>query len=196
MPARDNTASDIPVITDSMLCSVDIDSDTVLSGSEVKDKDQIIRELVAQVKKQHRIIHRLNEKLQLDNKEKGRRSNKISGSDRNDIDSKYLESTIKDKLINRIHENVEKKQVKLKKRFGKLSSLLSGATKKDDASLDKTFVDVSEFPGELRRTLDEQFKDEVVRQIKDDLRKELMAELKKMTTLGVIRKMSFLGVKI
>jgi len=177
MSSFNNTASNIPAITESLLAEA---SDYVDStGAIAKDKDHIIGELVTHIKKQHRIICSLNAKINPTEQDQLAKIDSLADYIENEIPYESLNAQKKDKLISRLATHISSKQQQLKNSVSKLSTALQSTPQPKSRKLKNTSAEagLSALTENERQRIETEIKAELITQIKDDIRRELHAEI-------------------
>jgi len=175
MSSRDNTASSIPAITDQILEELERKGHGLRDTA--KDKDKIISDLVTHVKKQHSIIRNLNKKLHAPEQRHSSQADSFAEFIETDAHYKHLDPKTKDKLIGRLGAHLRGKQQQASTGDARDSSPKSTTYNTDRSPEAAQFKHTSSFSVEQRQEIENRIKSELLAQIKDDLRKELIDEI-------------------
>lgn len=176
MPSRDNTASNIPAITDQILEELERKGHGVMDTSIANDKDKIISDLVTHVKKQQKVIVNLNEKLHPQNQWDIQQVGGSSTLAKKDTVHKRIESKSKYNIIRRLGDYILGKERNVNIKIDD-DSLVKRVVQRSDGSFEPAEIKhTSTFSLEQRKEIEEKIKAELLLQIKDDLRKELIDE--------------------
>lgn len=174
MSSYNNTASNTPAITESMLADADNMSNT--NDSFADDKDRIIGELFGHLKKQHRIIRNLNSKMHPREREELGKNDLLFDFIEKEVTHESLNAKRKQNLINRLYSHIEenKKQLSSSVDEERHPSPRRQNHAKSNSNSDADSRTISDAQ---RKKLEDDIKAELKSKIIEDLRAEIHAEI-------------------
>jgi hypothetical protein len=141
MPSRDNTASNIPAITDQILEELERKGHGVMDTSIANDKDKIISDLVTHVKKQQKVIVNLNEKLHPQNQWDIQQVGGSSTLAKKDTVHKRIESKSKYNIIRRLGDYILGKERNVNIKIDD-DSLVKRVVQRSDGSFEPAEINI------------------------------------------------------